>query len=81
MHEDLKEVIATAKAARAKLLDKEIAVKEANGIYNQNHSILTAYAIDLRNRIFLAESAEAIASHETRLVAATEADNAVRSQH
>lgn len=57
MHDDLKEVIAVARATRDALIRKEIGVKESNSIYNHNHSIATAYAIDLRERIFIAESA------------------------
>jgi hypothetical protein len=68
MHTDLIEVIATAKEMRNRLMNKEVAVKEANGVAAQNHAILQAHAIDLRTRMFLAESQQQIARHEQAMI-------------
>jgi hypothetical protein len=59
MHDDLKECIATAKLARDRLLAKELTVKEANAVTGANHIIVTAHALDLRERIFVAENQQA----------------------
>jgi hypothetical protein len=57
MHEDLKECIDMAKIARKGLIEKTMDVRRANAIASQNHAILSAHAIDLRERIFIAQSA------------------------
>lgn len=50
-------------------MDKEISVKESNSVYNHNHTIITAHAVDLRERMFLAESAQQIAQQEQAMLA------------
>lgn len=57
MHPDLLSCIETAKQARDGVLDKSLTVKEANAIAGNNHTIVTAHALDLRERMFLADSA------------------------
>lgn len=59
MHDDLKSVIATARAARDALIAGTVTVKEANSIAANNHTIVAAHALDLRERIFLFETARA----------------------
>lgn len=56
MNNDLHEVIATSKAARDRLLDGSLSVKEANGVAAHNHNIIGSYALDLRERMFAAEA-------------------------
>ncbi|MDE2103777.1 MAG: hypothetical protein KGL39_41450 [Patescibacteria group bacterium] len=60
MHDDLKDVIATSKAARDKLIAGDLSVKDANGIASQNHNIIGAYTLDLRERMFLSETASLV---------------------
>lgn len=57
MHADLIEAIETARKARDNVLDKSISVREANAVAANNHTIVTAHALTLRERIFLAETA------------------------
>lgn len=57
MHKNLQECIESAKKARDGVLDKSMTVKEANAISNANHGIISCHAIDLRERIFAAETA------------------------
>jgi hypothetical protein len=63
MHPDLIEVIDSAKRAREYVVSgfdnndanaRSLRVKEANGIAAQNHAIISAHALDLRERIFAA---------------------------
>ena len=56
MHPDLTGAIEAAKAARDGVLEKTISVKEANSVAANNQTIITAHAIDLRERIFLADT-------------------------
>ncbi|MGC8534879.1 MAG: hypothetical protein ACP5QR_05025 [Rhizomicrobium sp.] len=60
MHDDLKDVITTSKVARDKLIAGDLSVKDANGIAAQNHNIIGAYALDLRERVFLSETASLV---------------------
>ena len=55
MNKHLLEVIEISRLARDKLIAGELSPKEANGIAAQNHNIIGAYALDLRERIFDAE--------------------------
>ena len=55
MNQDLKDCIATAKIARQALVDRQMSVKEANAITAANHTIISAYALDLRERMFASE--------------------------
>lgn len=55
MLDDLKEVIRTSQEARQSLVDRAIDVKTANAVAKLNGTIVTAHAIDLRERIFAAE--------------------------
>ena len=55
MNNDLQDCITTAKKARDALLEGKMSVKEANGVTAANHTIISAYAYDLRERMFLAE--------------------------
>ena len=52
MHEDLRDCIETARQTRKRLLAGLISVKEANAVAGQNHTVISAYAVDLRMRIF-----------------------------
>ncbi len=68
----LSEVIATARDARAAVVDGTMPPKTANAIAAQNHAITTAVGLDLRTRIFDAEM-RAMESHaRDRLPAAAE---------
>lgn len=58
MHEDLQDAIETAKRARDGVLDKTMSVPEANAIAANNHTIVGAYTVDLRERIFIYESGQ-----------------------
>ena len=60
MHDDLKDVVSTSKIARDKLINGDLSVKDANGIAAQNHNIIGAYALDLRERVFLSETASLV---------------------
>lgn len=60
MHDDLKDVVKTSKDARDKLIAGDLSVKDANGIAAQNHNIIGAYALDLRDRVFLSETASLV---------------------
>lgn len=55
MRTELNEIIETARATRGALRDGKISVKEANAIGLQNHSIISVYALDLRERMFAAD--------------------------
>jgi hypothetical protein len=55
MNDDLQDCIATAKKARDALLEGKMSVKEANAVTGANHTIISAYALDLRERMFFAE--------------------------
>lgn len=52
MHDDLKECVESAKRTRARLMAGQVSVKEANAVAGQNHTVISAYAVDLRIRIF-----------------------------
>lgn len=66
MHDDLRDAIETAKATRDALLKGDVDVKTANAVSNHNHTIVTAHAVSLRERIFVAESEAQIARIEGR---------------
>ena len=55
MHADLAECIATARHVRDAVLVKTMSIKEANAVTAANHTVITAHALDLRERIFLSE--------------------------
>ncbi len=55
MHEDLKEVIETSRRARDAVLAETLSVKAANSVAAHNHAIVSAHALDLRQRIFDSE--------------------------
>lgn len=55
MHDDLASCIQTARASRDQLLDGKLSVAEANAITGANHIIISAHALDLRERMFLAD--------------------------
>lgn len=57
LHNDLDDVIATAKRYRDALFEGEIDVKKANALANHNAGIITAHATKLRERIFVADVA------------------------
>lgn len=56
MHRDLEECIETARIARDRLLSGRMTVKEANSVAANNHTVISAHALDLRERIFVAET-------------------------
>lgn len=58
MHADLEKVIARSHETYAALRDREIDVKEANARSKTNDAIISSHAIDLRERMFLAEHKE-----------------------
>jgi hypothetical protein len=58
MNDDLLECITTLKRARDELLARTMSVREANAVSAANHAIISAYALDLRERIFIGEQAQ-----------------------
>ncbi len=70
MNQDLHEVIETSKRARDAVLNRDegssttertLLVKEANTVASNNHTIVMSHGLDLRERIFEAESQGLIA--------------------
>jgi hypothetical protein len=55
MHTDLAECIATARAARDRVLDQSLPVQVANAVAANNATIVTAHALNLRMQLFEAE--------------------------
>lgn len=61
MHPDLEEVIKTAKQVRSKLIEGKMDIGQANAVVKQNQMIVAAFALDLRERMFLAGDDDNIA--------------------
>jgi hypothetical protein len=55
MHTDLLDCIASSRLARDAILAKSMTVKEANSVASNNHIIVVAHSLDLRERMFLAD--------------------------
>lgn len=62
MHDDLRGCIEAAKTARDGVIKGKMSVKEANSVASNNQTIIGAHAIDLRERIFLADAESRIAA-------------------
>ena len=62
MHDDLRDVIATAKRARDAIFAKEMSAEDAHAIARNNHTINVAHRIALEERIFAARLGSALAA-------------------